>query len=501
MNALQTFRERNNTKNFTCTRKILRYREFSFSITRSLPLSFCVFQLDSSFYRPYNIRYYEKFFAIANYALQKCLAKHCSKHRVETIMTPTGSAEVYWNHTGGKATGPLAGVRVLDLTTVVMGPSATQILGDLGADVLKVESPAGDSMRWIGPWRHPGMGPLYLQANRNKRGIVLDLKSVPGKARAVALAEHADVLVSNVRPQGLQRLGLDYESLRMLNPRLIYCAAVGYGAGGPDSGKAVYDDLMQAASGIAGLFRQVDGAPRYAPVNICDRIVGLYVANAVTSALYHREKTQEGQVIEVPMFETMTQFVLSDHMGGAAFVPAEGPMGYRRLLSRTRGPYATRDGHLSLVVYTDRHWRAFTALVGQPTLLDTDARFVSQESRTSHAEDVGRFLAQQLPARSNREWLEILHGIDIPACPVNSIEDLFDDPHLRAVGFFEDVEHPTEGLLRTCRFPVRFSASPPSVQCLAPNLGEHNAEIFGERHDPVREDALPNPTHGKYRDV
>jgi crotonobetainyl-CoA:carnitine CoA-transferase CaiB-like acyl-CoA transferase len=393
-------------------------------------------------------------------------------------MQPDPTAKVAWE-TVTNASGPLAGVRVLDLTTVVMGPSATQMLGDLGADVIKIESPAGDSMRWIGPWRHAGMGPLFLQANRNKRGVVLDLKSPQGKERAFALAERADVLVSNVRPQGLQRLGLDYESIRAVNPQIIYCAAVGYGAGGPDSGKAVYDDLMQAASGIAGLFGAIDGAPRYAPINLCDRVVGLYVANAVTSALYHREKTGCGQVIEVPMFETMTQFVLSDHMGGGAFVPPEGPMGYRRLLSRTRGPYATRDGHLSLVVYTDRHWRAFTDLVGCPELLDVDTRFQSQESRTLNAEEVGRFLAGHLLARTNREWLEIFHDIDIPACPVNAIEDLFEDPHLEAVGFFEERDHPTEGKLKVCRFPVRFGASPSSVQCLAPNLGEHNEEIFG----------------------
>jgi len=382
------------------------------------------------------------------------------------------------------ATGPLAGVRVLDLTTVVMGPSATQLLGDLGADVIKVESPAGDSMRWVGPWRHPGMGPLFLQANRNKRSVVLDLKSAEGKARAFALAERADVLVSNVRPQGMQRLGLDYANIRAVNPRIIYCAAVGYGAGGPDSGKAVYDDLMQAASGIAGLFRAVDGAPRYAPVNLCDRVVGLYVSNAVTAALYHREKTLEGQLIEVPMFETMTQFVLADHMGGGSFVPPAGDMGYRRLLSRTRGPYATRDGHLSLVVYTDRHWRSFTQLVGCPELLDVDPRFASQESRTLNAEDVGRFLAGHLPARTNREWLDVLHGIDIPACPVNAIEDLFEDPHLQAVDFFEEWDHPTEGRLKVCRFPIRFSASPASIQRLAPNLGEHNDGIFGPSTGP-----------------
>ncbi len=214
-------------------------------------------------------------------------------------MEPVGqTASVDWE-LNASATGPLAGVRVLDLTTVVMGPSATQLLGDLGADVVKVESEAGDSMRWIGPWRHAGMGPLFLQANRNKRGVVLDLKSPEGKAHAFALAEKADVLVSNVRPQGMQRLGLDYEHVRAVNPSIIYCAAVGYGAGGPDSGKAVYDDLMQAASGIAGLFGAIDGTPRYAPVNLCDRVVGLYVSNAVISALYHRERTGQGQVTDV----------------------------------------------------------------------------------------------------------------------------------------------------------------------------------------------------------
>jgi crotonobetainyl-CoA:carnitine CoA-transferase CaiB-like acyl-CoA transferase len=396
-------------------------------------------------------------------------------------IAPAG--DVTWDITGDAATGPLKGVRVLDLTTVVMGPSATQILGDLGADIIKVESTGGDSMRWIGPWRHAGMGPLFLQANRNKRGIVLDLKTPRGKADALALAGKADVLVSNVRPQGLRRLGLDYENIQAHNPSIIYCAAVGYGSGGPESGKAVYDDLMQAASGISGLFREVDGAPRYAPVNICDRVVGLYVANAITAALYHRERTGEGQTIEVPMFETMAQFVLADHMGGAAFVPPEGEMGYRRLLSRTRGPYATVDGDLAVVVYTDKHWRAFTTLVGHPTLLDEDPRFSSQESRTVNAEEIGRFLGGHLRARTNREWLHVLQAIDIPACPVNSVEDLLSDPHLNAVGFFEEVEHPTEGILKTARFPVRFGASPASIRRLAPNLGEHNGEILGAAND------------------
>ena len=384
-----------------------------------------------------------------------------------------------WPDPHDRATGPLRGVRVLDLTTVVMGPSATQILGDLGADVVKVETQTGDTMRLIGPWRHEGMGPLFLQSNRNKQSVVLDLKTPEGKQAIVWLANRADVLVSNVRPQGLARLGLDYDSVRAGNDRIIYCVAVGYGSDGPQSGKPVYDDLMQAASGIAGLFRAVDGAPRYAPLNICDRVVGLYVANAITSALYHRAMTGEGQAIEVPMFETMAQLVLADHMGGCAFAPPLGPMGYKRLLSRSRGPYATKDGDLSLVVYTDRHWRDFTRLVGCPDLMDNDERFRSQESRTRHAEEVGNFLADQLRARGNSEWLEALRQIDIPACPVNSIEELFEDPHLKAVGLFEEIDHPTEGRVMVSRYPVRYSRSPASIRRLAPNLGEHTAEVLG----------------------
>jgi crotonobetainyl-CoA:carnitine CoA-transferase CaiB-like acyl-CoA transferase len=378
------------------------------------------------------------------------------------------------------ARGPLSGVRVLDLTTVVMGPFATQILGDLGADVIKVEPPpSGDSMRWVGPFRNDGMGPMYLQANRNKRSVVLDLKSDAGRDALLALADAADVFVYNVRPQAMARLGLGYEALAARNPALIYCGAVGYGSRGPDSGRAVYDDLMQAGAGIAGLFAAVDGSPRYAPVNICDRVVGLYLAIAIISGLHHRGRTGEGQQIEVPMLETMAQFVLADHMGGGAFSPPIGPMGYKRLLSRTRGPYPTRDGHLAIVVYTDKHWRAFLRLVGKPDLIDADARFRTQETRTQHAEDIGRFLAEHLPTKTTQEWLAALREVDIPASPVNTIDDLFDDPHLKAVGFFSEMEHPTEGTLKVARFPIEFSKTPADVRRLAPNLGEHTNELTG----------------------
>jgi crotonobetainyl-CoA:carnitine CoA-transferase CaiB-like acyl-CoA transferase len=256
--------------------------------------------------------------------------------------------------------------------------------------------------------------------------------------------------------------------------------AVGYGSDGPESGKAVYDDLMQSAAGISGLFRAVDGAPRYAPVNLCDRIVGLYVSVAITAALHHRQATGEGQQLEVPMFETMAQFVLADHMGGAAFVPPLGAMGYKRLLSRTRGPYATLDGDLSLVVYTNAHWRAFAEIVGESHLIATDPRFASQETRTQHAEDMGRFLAQHLRTRGTAEWIELLTRADIPVSPVNAIEDLFEDPHLKAVGLFEVKEHPTEGPVKMTRFPVKFSKSPASIRRLAPRLGEHTEEVLND---------------------
>jgi crotonobetainyl-CoA:carnitine CoA-transferase CaiB-like acyl-CoA transferase len=378
-----------------------------------------------------------------------------------------------WQEPRETASGPLAGVRVLDLTSVVMGPSATQILGDLGCDIIKIEPPQGDSMRWVGPARHDGMGPLFLQANRNKRSVVLDLKSAAGKAALLDLAAGADVLVSNVRPAGMDRLGLGYEQLSAVNPAIIYCSAVGYGEGGPGAGRAVYDDLMQAAAGISGLFQQIDGAPRYAPVNICDRTVGLYVVIAVQAALLHRRNTGEGQMIEVPMFETMAQHVLADHSGGRAFSPAIGPPGYNRLLSRTRGPYPTRDGHLAVVVYTDKHWRGFGRIIGQPDLLAPGTIFANQETRTVHAQDVGAFLQQRLLEHTTAEWIVKLDAEDIPVCAVNSIDDLYADDHLTAVGLFSQVEHPTEGKLTMPRFPIRFSRSPATIRCLAPNLGEH----------------------------
>jgi crotonobetainyl-CoA:carnitine CoA-transferase CaiB-like acyl-CoA transferase len=376
--------------------------------------------------------------------------------------------------------GPLSGIKIIDLTTVVMGPSATQLLGDLGADVVKVESAEGDSMRRVGPMRSAGMGPLFLQANRNKRGIVLDLKKPDDLATLQRLIADADVFVSNIRPLALERLGLGYARVAAFNPAIVYCAMVGYGQGGPYAGAAVYDDLMQAASGVAGMFEKVDGKPRYAPINICDRIVGLYAVVAIQAALVHRAKTGAGQELEVPMFETMAQFVLADHMGGRAFVPPLGDSGYLRLLSRSRGPYATQDGFISVVVYTDPHWRKFGAMIGRPTLIDDDERLRSLQTRTIHAEAAGHLLTAELARRTTAQWLEAFGAADIPACKVNSVDDLFDDPHLRAVDFFSEVDHPTEGRLLATRPTLKFSRTPCEVTRLAPRLGQDDAWLQGE---------------------
>jgi crotonobetainyl-CoA:carnitine CoA-transferase CaiB-like acyl-CoA transferase len=374
-----------------------------------------------------------------------------------------------------RMSGPLHGIRVVDLTTVIMGPSATQILGDLGADVIKVESAGGDSMRKVGPMRSPGMGPLYLQANRNKRSVVLDLKDPADRARLSPLVAGADVFVSNIRPAAMARLALGYDDVRRMRDDIVYCSMVGYGQGGPYAGAAVYDDLMQAASGVSGLFARVDGKPRYAPVNLCDRVVGLYATIAIQAALRHRDVTGEGQEVEVPMFETMAQFVLSDHIGGRAFEPPLGDTGYLRLLSRTRGPYATTDGYLSVVVYTDAHWRKFLRMIDREDLMQADPRFADLPSRTTHAEVAGRFLAEALALRTTREWLIAFAEADIPACKVNAVDDLFDDPHLRAVDFFSQVEHPTEGAMTVARFPLNFSRTPVEVRRLAPRLDQDRA--------------------------
>lgn len=387
--------------------------------------------------------------------------------------------------------GPLDGVRVLDLTTVVMGPYATQVLADFGADVVKVEPPEGDIMRHAAPMRSPGMGHIFLHANRNKRSAVLDLKQPAGREAFLALAKKADVLVYNIRPQAMARLKLSYEEVRAANPRLIYVGAFGYSQRGPYAAKPAYDDLIQGAAGIPWLAREAGAeSPRFAPVIVADRSVGLHVVNAVCAALYRREKTGAGQRIDVPMFESLLQSVLGEHLGGHTFRPAEGAPGYARMLAKDRRPYRTLDGHVCVLVYNDKQWRTFLGLVGRPELAD-DPRFVSQEARSRNFDVTNRLVDEEMKKRSSADWIAALEAVDIPVQRMNSLEDIFEDPHLAAIGYFSDVEHPSEGRIRTMAVPSEWSESKPDYRRHAPRHGEHTREVLGEAGlAPAQIDAL-----------
>jgi len=375
--------------------------------------------------------------------------------------------------------GPLGSIRVLDLTTVLVGPYCTQILAEMGAEVTKVEPPEGDVVRLIGPERHAGMGCIFLTTNRGKRSIVLDLKRAEARAVLLRLARDADVLVTNIRPQAMARLGLHYEAVREANPRIVYAAVLGYGQGGPYAPRPAYDDLMQGAAVLASLNGRVgDGTPRYVPLAMVDRITGLVAANAITAALLHRERTGEGQLVEVPMFESMLTFVLGDHLGGKVFDPPLDAGGYGRLLSPGRRPYRTKDGYVCTMIYNDRQWRSFFHVLGMPDLVSEDPRFASHATRTRHIDEILAMLEGIFAGRTTAEWMEILDRADLPVTPVHTLESIFEDPHLVATGFFGTEEHPTEGRLTRMAVPTRFSASVPEDRRPAPNLGEHGAEIL-----------------------
>ena len=374
--------------------------------------------------------------------------------------------------------GPLSGVKVLDLTTVVMGPFATQILAELGADVIKIEPHEGDNMRHAGPMKSTGMGYMFLNLNRGKRGIVLDLKQPEGRQALMRLLPSTDVLIYNVRPQAMARLGLSYEAVREVNPRILYVGAYGYSQRGPYAAKAAYDDLIQGAAGVPWLAsRNGAEAPRYAPVNLADRLTGLHAVYAVTSALFHRERTGEGQAVEVPMFESVAHFVLGDHSAGLTYDPPIADPGYARLLARR--PYATRDGYICVLVYNDKQWNSFFDAIGRPEMM-SDARYSSQANRAKHIAEIYDALADLLKTRTTAEWRALLEKADIPVSAMNSIEDVVHDPHLSASGFFAKERHPTEGDLLAPRTPTNWSESQPDAPRPAPRLGEHSREVLRE---------------------
>jgi crotonobetainyl-CoA:carnitine CoA-transferase CaiB-like acyl-CoA transferase len=376
--------------------------------------------------------------------------------------------------------GPLAGVRILDLTTVVMGPFATQLLADLGAEVVKVEPPEGDNTRHLAPMRHTGMGAMFLHMNRNKRSLVLDLKKAAGREALLRLAAVADVLVYNTRPQAMARLRLSYAELKAVNPRIVYVGAFGFDQSGPYAARPAYDDLIQGAVGIPWLMMQSGSdAPRYVPATMCDRIVGQATANAVLAALFHRERTGAGQAVEVPMFETMAQFVLGDHLAGRSFVPPLGEAGYARVLARFRAPYTTLDGHICVLIYNDRQWQRFFEAIGRPELM-SDPRFATLAARARHIDEVCRYVADEMKLRATADWEKLLAAADIPWMRMNSLDGLIDDPHLAHTGFFRRVEHPSEGAMTTMAVPTRFSASQPERFEHAPRFGQHSAEVLRE---------------------
>jgi formyl-CoA transferase len=376
--------------------------------------------------------------------------------------------------------GPLAGIKVIDMTSVLMGPYATQTLGDYGAEIIKVESPEGDVTRLIGPTRHPGMGPVFLNTNRSKRSICLDLKKPAGREAVLRLLKDADVLVYNVRPQAMARLNLGYEVVSAVNPRLVYAGVFGFGQDGPYAAKPAYDDLIQGGAGLAHLMAVGgDDTPRYVPNALVDRIVGLTAVGAICASLVHRDRTGRGQRLDIPMFETMTSFVMGDHMGGLTYQPPLDKGGYARHLSRDRRPYKTADGYLCVIVYNDKQWNAFFEASGRTDLRD-DPRFASFAGRAVNIDTVYGELARIFLTRTTAEWTELLTKADVPVMPMHDLESVLEDPHLVATDFFPVVEHPTEGPIRSMRVSATWSETKAEPERLAPRLNEHGEAILRE---------------------
>ncbi|MEO4000829.1 CoA transferase [Mesorhizobium sp. CAU 1732] len=377
--------------------------------------------------------------------------------------------------------GPLAGIRIIDMTTVLMGPYATQMLGDFGADVIKVEAPEGDLVRKIGPARNEGMGPIYLNANRSKRSITLDLKQPEGRAALLRLCSDADVLVYNVRAKAMTRLGLSYEDVAAVNPRLVYAGMFGYGQDGPYAARPAYDDLIQGGATIPYLFSRVnEGKPRYVPSAMADRVVGLVAVGAILASLVERDRTGVGQRVDIPMFETMVGFVMGDHMGGLTFDPPLDAGGYPRQLSTERRPYQTKDGYVCALIYTDGHWDRFFAAIGRTDIPAADPRFRSFVARMANVDEVYGALSDIFLTRTSAEWLDLLEKADVPAMPMHDFEGVLKDPHLAATGFFKLEEHPSEGTIRTMAVPAKWSRSPASPSRHAPRQGEHSEEVLRE---------------------
>jgi crotonobetainyl-CoA:carnitine CoA-transferase CaiB-like acyl-CoA transferase len=392
----------------------------------------------------------------------------------------------------GKLQGPLAGVRVIDLTSVLMGPYTTQIMADLGADVIKVESPDGDTTRFLPPGPDPTRGGMFLNVNRGKRSIVLDLKQAPAKQALLRLIEGADVFIHSMRPGAIKRLGLDYESLQAINPRLIYCNLYGFGRTGPYRDYPAYDDIVQAASGLVDLQARLSGGqPTYLGTVVADKVAGLTGAYAVMAALYGRERSGAGQEIEVPMFETLVSFTMIEHLCGSLFDPPQGPPEYPRVTAAARRPYRTKDGFIGVMIYNDKHWRNFFHALGDPEWT-RDPMFASMRSRTENIGVVLARLAEVMLERTTDEWVELFRQAEVPAMQIASPQDLLHDRHLEATGFWAERES-AFGTLRFPGIPTRFSATPGAIGEPGPALGQDTRTVLAEAGmDETAIDALLN---------
>ena len=377
-----------------------------------------------------------------------------------------------------EATGPLAGVRVIDVTTVVLGPFATQILGDMGADVIKIEAPGGDTTRHIGPSRTPGMGSYFANLNRNKRSVTLDLKRPAGRAALLRLIEGADVLVHNMRLGAAERLGLDYPSLAARNPRLIHACATGFRPDSEWREAPAFDDLIQGLSGAAALNAGPEG-PRYFPTVAADKLTGHMLASMIGMALFARTRTGRGQAVHVPMMETMLNFLLVEHLWGATIQQPELGLGYPRMLTPHRRPFPTKDGHICVICVSDEQWRRVFGAIGRPELIENPS-FASVNARAENVDALYGVLTEAMRARSTAEWLAILTPLDIPCGATATLPDLLESDYLRATGFFGPREHAVEGKVTVTAIPATFSDTPGSVRRLWPRLGEHTAEVLAE---------------------
>lgn len=390
-----------------------------------------------------------------------------------------------------KATGPLAGIRILDLTSVVNGAYGTQILADQGADVIKLEDPGsgrgdgGDIMRWAG---HPpegsprGMGPIFLTINRNKRSIVLDMKQESAKRAVRRLIKSCDVFAASVRYEGLKRLGLAYEDVAAIKPDIVYVHAAGYGSEGPYAGEPAYDDLIQSASGLADVLPRTDGnpTPRILPTLVADKVSGLFMSQAITAALLHKARTGEGQFVEVPMLECVTSFLLVEHMYDHTYDPPTGQWGYVRVVNPNRKPFRTKDGWIGLLPYTDRQWDQFFEVAGYGETIAKDPRFSDYFTRMKHISELYGLVEEAALTKTTQEWLDILKPLSIPVVKTNRLDDLPDDPHLQAVDFFQTFQHPQMGRYVSMKPPVKFSKTPANIRRHPPGLGEHTDEVMAE---------------------